>query len=104
MRENFSAGEHNVMVIKSISVLKLAIFQGAMGVALGLIAALLFMTFGSMIGGLTNHAAAGMFGGIAMLIFLPIMYGICGFIAGAVGAFVYNLVAGVVGGVEIETE
>jgi len=39
-----------------------------------------------------------------MLIFLPIMYGVIGFIAGAIGAALYNLVAGVVGGIEIEVE
>ena len=32
------------------------------------------------------------------------MYGVMGFIGGAIGAFVYNLVAGVVGGIEIEVE
>jgi hypothetical protein len=43
-------------------------------------------------------------GGIGALIFLPIMYGIFGFIAGVIGAFLYNVIAGVVGGIEIETE
>lgn len=39
-----------------------------------------------------------------MVIFLPIMYGVIGFVAGAIGAAVYNLVAGFVGGIEIEVE
>ena len=32
------------------------------------------------------------------------MYGIIGFIGGAIGALLYNLFAGMVGGVEIEVE
>ena len=35
---------------------------------------------------------------------LPILYGICGFIFTAIGCAVYNLVAGWVGGVEVELD
>ena len=95
-----------LMVIKRVAVLKLAIFQSALMAAFGLIAALIFMLFGAMFSGLAGHQAAGIMGiaGIAMLIFLPIMYGVIGFIAGAIGAALYNLVAGIVGGIEIEVE
>ena len=94
------------MVIKRINVLKLAIFQGALMAAFGLIAGLFILMFGSMFAGLAGReaGAAGFIGGIGALIFLPIMYGVIGFISGAIGAFVYNLVAGVVGGIEIEVE
>ncbi len=93
------------MVIKRIGVLKLAIFEGAMMSALGLIIALFVLMFGGMIGQLNHEAAmAGMVGGIAALIIFPIMYGVFGFIAGAIGAALYNLVASVVGGIEIEVE
>jgi len=93
------------MVIKRINVLKLAIFQGALMAAFGLLAGLFILMFGSMFAGVGGNAgAAGFIGGIGALIFLPILYGIVGFISGAIGAFVYNLVAGVVGGIEIEVE
>jgi len=36
------------------------------------------------------------------LIGMPIMFAIPGFIAGAIGAFLYNLVAGWVGGIEMD--
>ena len=93
------------MVIKRVAVLKLAIFQAALMAAFGLIIALCFMLFGAALSGLGGKAA-GMAGvmGIAALIFLPIMYGVIGFIAGAIGGAMYNLVAGVVGGIEIEVE
>lgn len=93
------------MVIKRINVLKLAIFQGAMMAAFGLLGGVFILLFGSMFARMGADAgAAGMIGGVGAIIFLPILYGIFGFIAGAIGAFVYNLVAGVVGGVEIEVE
>src|SRR5438270_5103929 len=65
------------MVIKRIGVLKLAIFQGAMMAAFGVFAALIVMMFGAMLGS-ANHQAGefGMVGGIAALIFLPIMCGV----------------------------
>ena len=93
------------MVIKRINVLKLAIFQGALMAAFGLLAGLFFLVFGSMFAKMGGGAgAAGMIGGIGAVIFLPILYGVFGFIGGAIGAFVYNLVAGVVGGIELEVE
>ncbi|MGH7784156.1 MAG: hypothetical protein ACREO5_09995, partial [Candidatus Binatia bacterium] len=42
--------------------------------------------------------------GIVAMIGIPIMYGIIGFIGGAIGAAVYNIFAGFVGGIEIEVE
>ena len=93
------------MVIKRINVLKLAIFQVALMAAFGLLAGVFVLLFGSMFAGAGgNGAGLGFIGGIGAVIFLPILYGIIGFISGAIGAFVYNLVAGVVGGVEIEVE
>lgn len=93
------------MVIKRVGVLRLAVFQAALMAAFGLFAALLILLFGAMLGS-ANHQAGmfGMVGGIAALIFLPIMYGVIGFIAGAIGGALYNLVAGVVGGIEIDVE
>ncbi|MGH9201284.1 MAG: hypothetical protein ACRD2A_08620 [Vicinamibacterales bacterium] len=41
--------------------------------------------------------------GVGAVIFLPLMYGFFGFIGGALGAFIFNLAAGFVGGLEIET-
>lgn len=90
------------MVIKRIGVLKLGIFQGCMGVLFGLLAGVIVMLFGSMIGQASGSASLGMLGGAAALIMLPIIYGIGMFIAGIIGAAIYNLVANLVGGVEID--
>lgn len=45
---------------------------------------------------------AGM--GIASIIIFPIMYGVMGFIGGVLSAAIYNLVAGVIGGLELDFE
>ena len=42
--------------------------------------------------------------GAAAIVVLPIFYGVIGAIGGLVTAFLYNLVAGVVGGIEIDVE
>jgi hypothetical protein len=93
------------MVIKRIGVLKLAIFEGAMMAAFGLLAALFVMLFGAMLSSVNHDAGVlGAVGGIAALIIFPIMYGVFGFIAGAIGAALYNLIAGIVGGIEMDVE
>lgn len=49
---------------------------------------------------------AGMFAamGLGMAVALPILYGGLGFVIGALGALVYNLLAGWIGGIEVEVE
>lgn len=59
-----------------------------------------------IIGSLIGDAAYPGFpsiGGI-FFIFLPILYGILGFIVTAIGCLIYNLIAGWTGGIEIEVE
>ena len=43
-------------------------------------------------------------GGLVFMIGVPIFYTAIGFVAGAIGALIYNLFAGIIGGVEIEVE
>ncbi len=69
---------------------------GILGVFIGMLYALMFSFLPAF-----NDMPGGGFG-IAMLIITPILYGVIGFVFGALGAFVYNFVAGKFGGLEIE--
>ena len=42
--------------------------------------------------------------GVGAIIFLPLFYGVMGVVLGAISAGLYNLIAGMLGGIEVETE
>ena len=94
-----------------ISVAKMyALLMFIFGLIFGVIYGLILIVFGGAILALgpNRDAAAGgvstVVMGIAMMIILPITYGVLGFIMGAIGALIYNAVAGIVGGVKFELE
>jgi hypothetical protein len=71
-----------------------------------------FFALAGMLGAFAQHAQsdqaapAALVGGImlGMGIFMPIIYGVMGFIFGVIGAALYNLVARWIGGLELEVE
>ena len=77
---------------------------------LGLCAGILTALFSIVAGPLTSMAgadvpAARMLGfgmGFGAIILFPIIYGVMGGLFAALGAILYNLVAGIVGGLEVE--
>ncbi|MGA9812387.1 MAG: DUF3566 domain-containing protein [Terriglobales bacterium] len=91
--------------IKSVGVLSCAKMMGVLHGCMGL----LFIPF-FLIAGLASMAAQqanSAIGGAAMLAFgilAPVIYGAMGFVIGAIGAFIYNLVAKWLGGIEIQLE
>ena len=80
---------------------------GAITAVMGFILGAFFALF-SMVGvAAAPDASVGILSamfGVGAIIFMPIMYGIIGFISGALTAVIYNVVAGMVGGIELETE
>ena len=78
-----------------------AAVYGFMGLLFGIIFGLI-----SMLGGALMPASeAGvfrMFFGVGAVVVLPIVYGILGGVFGALGAVIYNLVAGWLGGLEVD--
>lgn len=73
---------------------------GLLGIVIGIIYALIFSFIGTFADQEIPMIGAGL--GIFMLILIPIVYGIIGFVIGALGAWVYNFVAKTFGGLEIE--
>ena len=96
------------MEIKRVGVLSAAKIVGGLYAGIGLIIGVLSACFGLItFAGLISEAdaeiagaSAGIF--LAGLCLLPIFYGILGFIGGAIAAAIYNVVAGFLGGLELE--
>jgi len=79
-----------------------ATLYGLIGLLIGGVISLVSMVGGAMAG---NEAGPmGMLFGVAAVILLPIFYGCIGFVTSLIGAGLYNLVAGWVGGIELEVE
>jgi hypothetical protein len=94
------------MTLKRIGPFSCAKISGLLYGLMGLIAgaiisfiALLLGSVGSDYGG--GGALSGLFG-VGAIILLPIFYGFIGFVGGAIMAWIYNLVAASVGGLELE--
>jgi hypothetical protein len=90
------------MTIKRIGVFSLAKLQGVilavLGLVIGIPLGLLMMIFGAAMMTQGGEAAAG--GGVGLglglfyMIMLPVMYGVMGFVFGAITALVYNVASG----------
>jgi hypothetical protein len=101
------------MVIRRIGVLSLAKIMGVLYAGLGLIVGVCFALFSVLGGGAmmaSGQEGAGPGGGLmmgmglGMAIAAPIFYGLLGFIGGLISGWLFNLAAGFVGGLEIETQ
>ncbi len=96
-------------IIKSVGVLSVAKILGLLYGCMGLLIAPFFLMMGLMGSALghQNSPLAGIFGvgfGIGLAVLAPVLYGAMGFIMGALGALLYNLLANWVGGFELEME
>jgi len=92
-------------IIKSVGVLSVAKIMGMIYGCMGLIFAPMFLLIGLMGSALgqRNSPLAGIFG-VGFAVLMPVFYGVLGFIAGLIGALLYNLFARWVGGFELEME
>lgn len=90
------------MILRRIEPFSAAKVSTVLYAAIGLVAGFFFSLFGligAALGG-SNGAWGAMFG-IGAIIMLPIFYGVLGFVCGLIGSFLYNLVAGWIGGIEM---
>ncbi len=103
----------NKLRIKKLGILSVAKMYAAIFLVVSLLISipygLIIMVFGAAMMGTGQRAglAAGggsIIAGLAVMIILPIVYSAMGFVGGAIGALLYNLFAGFVGGIEIEVE
>lgn len=85
-------------VIKSIGVLSVAKISGAIGALVGLVIGIPVAVVVYFTGSSWQLGAAGW----VALVALPLLYGAVGFIGGALYAWLYNVVSGWVGGIEVD--
>ena len=95
------------MTITGIRVLSLAKILASIYAGLGLIFGVIFagislVGLGPMADGSDAPAMLGLLMGGGAVVFLPLVYGFFGFIGGLIVGTIYNLVARVVGGLEVE--
>lgn len=91
-----------IQQIRRLGVVQMAKVMGALYFLIGIVIAALVGLFGSMFPGAGNDSVS-LFSGV-FLMALPIVYGVIGVISGALIAWLYNVVAGFTGGLEIELE
>ncbi len=103
----------NKLRIRKLGILSVAKMYALIMLVVSLIISipygLFIMFFGAAImsaGGRGGLAAGGgsIVIGLLFMIGIPILYGAIGFVFGAIGALMYNLFAGMIGGIEIEVE
>jgi hypothetical protein len=93
------------MVINRIGAFSLAKLSGMLYALIGLIVGALFSLIamaGAAFGGGDDAGMMGALFGVGAIIVLPIFYGCMGFVFSLIGAWLYNLLAGMVGGVELD--
>jgi hypothetical protein len=94
-----------VQIVKSVGVMSVAKIMGLIYGCMGLIFAPFFLLIGLLgsLAGQQKSPFAGIFG-VTFAILMPVLYGMMGFITGAIGSLLYNLCANWVGGFELDME
>jgi hypothetical protein len=94
--------------LKKVGVLSLAKFQGATSALIGLIAGIIMAVFSlvvnqffSSFGDSIDIGGVGIFAGIGAVIGIPLLYGLIGFISGAIGGLLINIILKITGGLEL---
>jgi hypothetical protein len=95
------------MVIKRFEPLSVGKVAGVLYAALGLVVGAV-VSVAALVGGFSQNTPfgplAGGMVGVAAIVLLPIFYGGLGLIVAIIAAWLYNLAAGFVGGIEIDVQ
>lgn len=100
------------MIIKRVGVLSIAkvaaILYGALGLIIGLVIACVALLGAGFAAAVQRDANVPSFVtalfGVGAVVLFPILYAAIGFVFWALGAWLFNVAAGMAGGVEIETQ
>jgi hypothetical protein len=95
------------MVIKRIGPVSCAKITGTLYAILGIVVGAIF-SLASLAGAFapdtSGGAGLGAIIGIGAVVVFPVLYGGIGFVATLIGAWLYNVTAGLVGGIEMDLQ
>jgi hypothetical protein len=92
------------MVVRSIAPLSVAKIAGVLYALIGLIIGV-FIALAALAGAFAGAEGTGIIGsimGVGAIVAFPVFYGCIGFVSTLIGAWLYNLVAGMIGGIRFE--
>ena len=95
------------MIVKRVGPVSCAKIAGTLYAVLGLFMGAIFSLVAVVTGFSSQASGAGAFGtviGAGSIIFFPILYGGMGFVFTLVFAALYNVLAGMVGGIELDVQ
>ncbi|HEX7360517.1 MAG TPA: hypothetical protein VF283_08495 [Bryobacteraceae bacterium] len=96
------------MVIKRVGPVSCARIAGMLYAIIGLLAGVIFslvaMAGGFAFSGTAAHTALGAVMGVGAIVIFPIFYGATGFLGALLAAWLYNILAGLVGGIQLHLE
>ena len=101
------------MTIRRFGVLSVAkmsaIIWFIFGLIIGVLYGLFFMIFGAAMSSIAPEgggmgATESIVAGLVIMLAMPVTYGVMGLIVGAIGGLVYNILAGMIGGIKFEIE
>jgi hypothetical protein len=94
------------MIVRRVGPLSFAKITGVLYALMGLLFGAIFslVSLAGFAAASGQEGAAGMLFGVGAIVILPIFYGVLGFLFSLIGAALYNLIAGWVGGVELDLQ
>jgi hypothetical protein len=91
--------------IKRIAPLQLGKIMALTYGIMGLIFCPFFLLMTAFASHMPNNQRVGIMAlGTGFALFMPVLYAVMGFVFGVIGAFIYNVIAKWVGGIEVEVE
>jgi hypothetical protein len=91
--------------IKSIAPLQLGKMMGIGYGLMGLLFCPVFLIMSLVASHVPNQQHVGIMAfGTGFALLMPVFYGVMGFVLGVISAFVYNVIAKWIGGIEVEVE
>ncbi len=86
-------------------IVRVSVFQSAKVMAALYVAMTIpLMLIGALFMSRLPGGGMGMFGGVMMLVLMPVLYGVFGFLFSLLGGWIYNMIASQIGGFEFTTE